>query len=116
VTLEGWTKIMDMFADAYIGWFVNIYYIIFIMICNFFVLQLTIAVMLNKYEEILVTEQNSNFRTELIQYGQKLKLPLELVEFIVEHNNVGVSKNRRAKGLFKYYTKKTTENFYLSST
>ena len=50
--MEGWTKVMYIYQDAYAHWFVSIYFISCIVICAFFLLNLTIAVMLNKYEEL----------------------------------------------------------------
>jgi hypothetical protein len=50
--MEGWTKIMNMFQDAFYGWFIGIYFIMCVVICSFFLLNLTIAVMLMKYEEL----------------------------------------------------------------
>lgn len=40
-----------MFENAYYAWFVDIYFLLCVIICSFFVLNLTIAVMLLKYEE-----------------------------------------------------------------
>lgn len=52
ITMEGWTKIMNIFQDAYAAWFVVAYFILCIIICSVFLLNLTIAVMLMKYEEL----------------------------------------------------------------
>jgi len=52
ITMEGWTKIMNIYEDAYLGWFVNLYFTTCVIICSFFLLNLTIAVMLMKYEEL----------------------------------------------------------------
>jgi len=50
-TQEGWTEIKDMYEDVYTVWFVDVYFFLCIIVCSFFVLNLTIAVMLLKYEE-----------------------------------------------------------------
>ena len=59
ITMEGWTKIMNIFVDSYQPWFVNLYFILCILICSFFLLNLTIAVMLMKYEELDKNTSNS---------------------------------------------------------
>ena len=59
VTLEGWIDITNIYTDAYQGWFVNIYFLLCIIVCSFFVLNLTIAVMLLKYEELDKSEKSS---------------------------------------------------------
>ena len=59
VTLEGWIDITNMYTDAYQSWFVNIYFLLCIIVCSFFVLNLTIAVMLLKYEELDKSEKSS---------------------------------------------------------
>ena len=43
---------MNIYQDAYMTWFVIIYFISCIIICSVFLLNLTIAVMLMKYEEL----------------------------------------------------------------
>jgi len=50
--MEGWTDIMNIYQDAYVPWFVNLYFISCVVICSFFLLNLTIAVMLMKYLEL----------------------------------------------------------------
>jgi hypothetical protein len=50
--MEGWTKIMNIYEDAYASWFVILYFICCVVICSIFLLNLTIAVMLMKYEEL----------------------------------------------------------------
>ena len=49
ITMEGWTEIMNIYTDAYMNWFVKLYFISSVVICSFFLLNLTIAVMLMKY-------------------------------------------------------------------
>lgn len=60
VTLEGWIDITNLYTDAYQGWFVNIYFLLCIIVCSFFVLNLTIAVMLLKYEELDKSDSGSS--------------------------------------------------------
>jgi hypothetical protein len=59
ITMEGWTKIMNIYEDAANRTFVVFYYISCVVICSFFLLNLTIAVMLMKYEELDKTSKNS---------------------------------------------------------
>ena len=50
--MEGWTIIMYIFMDAYNNLIVIFYYISCIVTCSLFLLNMTIAVMLNQYEEL----------------------------------------------------------------
>ena len=59
ITLEGWIDISNIYVDAYQGWFVGLYFLLCIIICSFFVLNLTIAVMLLKYEDLDKSEKSS---------------------------------------------------------
>lgn len=59
ITLEGWINVSNMYEDAYSLWFVDIYFLLCIIVCSFFVLNLTIAVMLLKYEEFDKSEKSS---------------------------------------------------------
>ena len=43
---------MNIYQDAYMEWFVITYFMLCIIICSVFLLNLTIAVMLMKYEEL----------------------------------------------------------------
>lgn len=52
ITMEGWTSIMYIYQDVYYGGAVIAYFVICIVICSFLLLNLTIAVMLTKYEEL----------------------------------------------------------------
>ena len=76
ITLEGWIDVTNMYRNAYNEAFVQIYFLLCIIICAFFVLQLTIAVMLLKYEEAENETQNINENEqELIDYGREINLP-----------------------------------------
>ena len=52
ITMEGWTTIMNIYEDVYSSIIVDLYFICCVVICSFFLLNLTIAVMLMKYEEL----------------------------------------------------------------
>jgi len=55
-----------------------------VVICSFFLLNLTIAVMLMKYEELDKNQANSKHNEELKQMGQQIKLQPELTKFLIE--------------------------------
>ena len=57
--MEGWIDVMHIYEDSYEMWFVNVYFFCCIIVCSFFVLNLTIAVMLLKYEEFDKSEKGS---------------------------------------------------------
>lgn len=63
-----------------------------IIICSFFVLNLTIAVMLLKYEEFDKSEKQEDSGDDLAVYGEEIGLPFEFVEFILEQDNLTISK------------------------
>ena len=73
--MEGWTKIMNIYEDSYARWFVQMYFIMCVVICSFFLLNLTIAVMLMKYEELDKNQANSKHNEELKQIGMSINLP-----------------------------------------
>jgi hypothetical protein len=52
ITMEGWTKIMNIYQDVYIGGLVVVYFLLCIIICAVFLLNLTIAVMLMEYADL----------------------------------------------------------------
>lgn len=82
--MEGWTKIKDIYEDAYPYWFVNFYFIGCVVICSFFLLNLTIAVMLMKYEELDKNQSKSKHKDELRSLGNKIYLPGPLIEFLIQ--------------------------------
>ena len=49
-TLEGWSEIMIMMQDSYNIYISTTFFIICVVICSFFLLNLTIAVMLDKFK------------------------------------------------------------------
>ena len=63
-----------MYRNAYSDMFVRIYFLLCIIVCSFFVLNLTIAVMLLKYEEADESQENDQDR-ELVDYGYQINLP-----------------------------------------
>ena len=94
VTLEGWIDITNIYEDAYAPTFVHIYFLLCIIVCSFFVLNLTIAVMLLKYEELDKSEKSSEHLEDLRVYGNEIGeegLPSSFTEFIIEQDNINIS-------------------------
>ena len=79
---------MNIYQDAYQDAFVTIYFMMCVVICSFFLLNLTIAVMLMKYEDLDKKQPNSKHKEELRQIGIKFKLPPRLVEFLIQQDSV----------------------------
>lgn len=48
-TMDAWTNIMAIHEDVFGETFVISYYILLVVICSFFILNLTIALMLMQY-------------------------------------------------------------------
>ena len=48
---EGWTGIMDMYNDAYLPILTTLYFVSCVIICSFFIINLTVAVMLDNYSQ-----------------------------------------------------------------
>jgi hypothetical protein len=91
ITMEGWTKIMNIYEDASTAWFVNMYFILCVVINSFFLLNLTIAVMLMKYEELDKNQSaNSKHQEELKQIGQEIKLPIALTHFLIQQDSIQI--------------------------
>ena len=51
-TLEGWTKIMEMMQDGYSLFFSTIFFMALVIICSYFLLNLTVAVMLDNFKQL----------------------------------------------------------------
>jgi hypothetical protein len=70
ITLEGWIDVTHIFEDSYDQNFVNFYFLLVIVVCSFFIMNLTIAVMLLKYEEFDKTEKSSSHVQDLYEYAE----------------------------------------------
>jgi hypothetical protein len=75
---------MDIYKDAENFIIVQLYFSICVVICSFFLLNLTIAVMLMKYEELDKNQSNSKHKEELRQLGISINLPQPLIGFLIK--------------------------------
>lgn len=71
-------------------------------------LNLTIAVMLLKYEDFDKSEKGSSHLEELHSYGEQIGLPEKFVDFIIDQDNINISqkglkilKSRKQESLWK---------------
>ena len=69
---------------SYLGMVVNVYFISCVVICSFFLLNLTIAVMLMKYEELDKNQTNCKHNEELRQLGLSIKLSEPMIDFLIK--------------------------------
>jgi hypothetical protein len=90
--MEGWIDISNMFDDAYSPAFVKIYFLLVIIICSLFILNLTIAVMLLKHEELDKSGNSSAHLDDLVELGKEIKLPELFVEFLIEQEGISISQ------------------------
>ena len=90
---------MYMMQDAYTMYITSIYFVLAVVVCAFFLINLTIAIMLKNYDELDKNVKNTTHQASLIEIGMKTKLPSKLIYFIVREENLIVSKkaNRRLK-------------------
>lgn len=51
-TLEGWTNVMSMIADGYNLYTVSVYFLLLVVVCSYFLLNLTVAVMLDNFKNL----------------------------------------------------------------
>jgi len=70
ITLEGWTQIMYMIQDAYSYYFAAIYFSLCIIICSYFLLNLTVAVMLDNFSIMQNTSEKLKKHYEKL-FGEK---------------------------------------------
>lgn len=102
-TLDGWSNIMQFHDDIFSSVFVSVYFVMVIVICDFFVLNMTIALMLLKYETVQEditkdashdSEDRDMFSRELHQLGEFIfpEKHHDLVDFIVDTDGVTINK------------------------
>lgn len=106
-TMEGWTTIMYIYQNSYSKYVTPIYFILVILVCSFFILNLTIAIMLDKYEEISSANKDAGMLNELIDMGREAGLTDKIIEFLIEHditvkNNAAKLKEDKTS-LYKFF-------------
>lgn len=69
ITMEGWTTMMYIYMDAFNPEAVKFYFISCVIVCSFFLLNLTIAVMLMEYEQLDKSDTNSSHSHTLRYMG-----------------------------------------------
>ena len=74
---------MNIYEDGDAAWVVISYFVMCVVICSFFLLNLTIAVMLMKYEELDKSQDNNKHIEHLRERGRLIKLPVPLIDFLI---------------------------------
>ena len=96
ITLEGWTNVMYIYMDVANQAFVIIYFVLCVIINSFFLLNLTIAVMLTEYAEIEEENDKSPLKKQLLFEGKEANIPKPLTMFIIQQNNITIGKKATA--------------------
>ena len=97
ITMEGWTTVMYMYQDVSSPLFVTIYFMSCVVICSFFLLNLTIAVMLMEYDQLEQKNDTSVHKKQLRAIGLDAGLPYALVEFIIKQSSLTIGKQGKKK-------------------
>ncbi|CAI2381758.1 unnamed protein product [Moneuplotes crassus] len=114
-TMEGWTNIMYIYQNSSSRYIAPLYFIFLLLVGSFFVLNLTIAIMLDKYEEISSSHGDQEMINELVDLGKEAGLPNELTEFLINHD-ITVKKKKQSKESWKANLKLMLyENFIYNS-
>lgn len=114
-TMEGWTNIMYIYQNSSSQFITPLYFIFLLLVGSFFILNLTIAIMLDKYEEISEAQGDQEMVHELIEMGRQAGLPQELSEFLITQD-ITVKKKKENKENWKANLKsKLYENFIYDS-
>ena len=87
ITTEGWTMIMYYYSGSFSPVLTHIVFISMIIICSFFLLNLTIAILLDKYAESEV-EDGGLIEDSLALHdaGREAKLSTEVIDFIIHQD------------------------------
>lgn len=86
---------MYMNQDAYSKTITSVYFVLAVVVCAFFLINLTIAVMLKNYDELDKSEQNTKHQASLIELGMETNLPSRLIYFIIKEENLIISKKAK---------------------
>lgn len=88
---------MYIFQDVAAPFFVVIYFMTCVVICSFFLLNLTIAVMLMEYDELEQKNDKSVHKKELREIGATANLPPRLIVFIIAQSSLTIGKKAKQK-------------------
>jgi archaellum biogenesis protein FlaJ (TadC family) len=66
ITAEGWTHIMDIYSDSYTPIVTQLVFVACVIICSFFILNLTVATMLDKYAKMEADAGGDSEHLELL--------------------------------------------------
>lgn len=102
-TQDGWSDIMAIYEDAFAPWFVSLYFVLVVVVCADFILNLTIALMLLKYDEAQQdnsktashdSDERDMFSKELHDLGEKIfpEKYHNIVDFIVDTDGIAIDK------------------------
>ena len=86
---------MYIFQDVYSPTFVALYFIVCVVVCSFFLLNLTIAVMLMEYDKLDNSEDSSSHKSTLRKIGLEADLPKGLTEFLINSSNLTIGKKAK---------------------
>lgn len=101
ITLEGWTGMMYYYSDAYQPVATHLYFILLVIICSFFILNLTIAILLDNYAERENEDGGLVSSTvELTDAGKEANLPPEVIDFII-HQDITTTKKKSTKNVLR---------------
>ena len=67
LTLEGWVNVMNNFQDAYDKYFTAIYFIALVLVCSLLLINLIVAVLLDKLRENQIESHSDDKYEELVQ-------------------------------------------------
>lgn len=88
---------MFYLSDAYFPVLTHLYFIVLVIVCSLFILNLTVAVLLDNYTEKQSEEEGKLSSTlDLIEMGKDAKLPDEIIEFIIGQD-ITITKKKKPK-------------------
>lgn len=70
ITLEGWIDILNIYQDAFTYGAVVFYFLMCVVVCSMFVLNLTIAVMLIAFMDENDENEDNTDNSELVEQGE----------------------------------------------
>lgn len=109
-TMEGWTNIMHIYQNSFSKYVTPLYFIFLLLVCSFFILNLTIAIMLNKYEELSTEQGDQEMVHELMEMGRQADLPQQLTEFLITED---ITMKKRKEG-HENWKKNLKSSLYLN--